>query len=299
MFPVEPTMRWPHRLRIGSRAVVGLWLIAVLVAGPAAARRSEHLDHTVEAPVYTLGENLPTLAGRYDYSLRWSGLPVARVSLDMQTSADARGVDLAIVGATHPVIDLFWRYRFDGRGRVATAPFAPRYFEVEECERSRLRRTEITFGPDDDRVQAVRRSPGKIREYWFHSDNTYDIPSSVYLVLNLDYEPGKTYTLETFTGKSRYLVHLDVEAREVIQVGGDSRDAWRLGVRTEEITDEDGDGRHRKTQAWVSSERPRTLLRARSETYVGAITLELESETPSMPLRASRCGNTTRASLLD
>lgn len=273
-------------------------VLSLLLAGPAGARRSEHLDHTVETPVYTLREDLPKPTGRYDYSLRWSGLPVARVSLDMQANAGANGVDLAIVGATHPVIDLFWRYRFDGRGRVATAPFGPRYFEVEECERSRLRRTEITFGGTDDRVQALRHSRGKVREYWFQSDNTYDIPSAVYLVLNLDYEIGRTYTLDTFTGKSRYLVQLVVEARETIEIAAGKRDAWRLGVRTEELTDEDDDDRHRKTEVWVSPEHPRQLLRARSETYVGAITLELEGDTPGRPLRASRCGNTTRASFL-
>jgi hypothetical protein len=278
------------------RVALTLALLLLLVAGPATARRSEHLDQTVDTPVYSLREDLPELSGRYDYSLRWSGLPVARVSLDMRRSADANAVDLAIVGATHPVIDLFWRYRFDGRGRVATAPFGPRYFEVEECERSRLRRTEITFGGADHRVQALRHSRGKVREYWFRSDNTYDIPSAVYLVLNLDYTLGGSYSLDTFTGKSRYLVHLDVEARETIEIGGAKRDAWRLGIRTEELTDDDDDGRHRKTEVWISPEHPRTLLRARSETYVGAITLELEGDGAGTPLRASRCGNTTRAS---
>lgn len=285
-----------HR-RADWRASICLSLIAVFVAGPAGARRSEHLDHAVDTPVYTLAEGLPAPLGRYDYALRWSGLPVARVSLDMQTSPDARGVDLAIVGATHRVIDLFWRYRFDGRGRVATTPFAPQYFEVEECERSRLRRTEITFGGEDHRVQAIRRYRGKTREYWFHSDNTYDIPSSVYLTLNLDYELGGRYTFETFTGSSRYLVHLEVEARETIRIGKTAHEAWRLGIRTEELTDEDEEGRHRKTQVWISLERPRTLLRARSETYVGAITLELEHGRELAPLRASHCDNVKSAAV--
>ena len=76
-----------------------------------------------------------------------------------------------------------------------------------------------------------------------------------------------------------------------------SRAAWRLGARTEELTDDDADGRHSRTEIWISPERPRTLLKARSETFVGAITLELEETAPSAPLRASRCADTIRAGL--
>ena len=279
------------------RPLLALSLLGLVLAPAAGARRVKQLEHAVDAPVYTLPADLPTPTGRYDYRLRWSGLPVARVSLDMQPTPDRESVDLTIAGATHPVIDLFWRYRFDGRGRVATAPIGPRWFEVEECEKSRLRRTEIRFDGSDDRVRAVRHSRGKVREYWFHSDNTYDIPSAVYLVLNLDYALGDRYTLDAFTGKSRYLVHLEVEAQETIEIAGAPRAAWRLVGRTEELTDDDADGRHRRTEIWISPERPRTLLKARSETFVGAITLELEETAPSAPLRASRCGSTIRAGL--
>ena len=263
-----------------------------LVAGPAGARRVEHLDQAVDTPVYTLPEDRPRHSGRFGYRLRWSGLPVARVTLVMSASTEPGALDLAIQGATHPVIDLFWRYRFDGRGQVATAPFGPRYFEVEECERTRLRRTHIRFDGPDDRVRAVRRSPGKIREYWFRSTNTYDVPSAVYLAMNLDYAPGREYTLDTFTGKSRYLVHLAVEALETIRLGDRDHEAWRLGIRTEEVTDDDEDDRHRRTQVWLSTQEPRSLLRARSETFVGAITLELDETGSHAPLRDSRCDAT-------
>ncbi len=273
-------------------ALLALLCLGLVAASPAGARRVEHLDHTVDTPVYTLREERPRHSGRYDYRLRWSGLPVARVTLDMHPSPETDALDLAIQGATHPVIDLFWRYRFDGRGRVATAPFGPRYFEVEECERTRPRRTHITFDGPNDRVQAVRHSPGKVREYWFRSTNTYDIPSAVYLAMNLDYAPGREYTLDTFTGKSRYLVHLDVEARETIRLGDRDREAWRLGIRTQEVTDDDEDERHRRTQVWLSTKEPRTLLRARSETFVGAITLELDEAGAHAPLRDSRCDAT-------
>lgn len=288
-------MPTPHPTS-ARRGILAALCLSLIAAAPAGAKRVEHLDHAVDVPVYSLGD-VPGHTGRYGYSLRWSGLPVARVTLDMQERAEAGALDLSIQGATHRIIDLFWRYRFDGRGQVATAPFGPRYFEVEECERTRLRRTHITFDGPGDRVQAVRRSPGKVREYWFQSTNTYDIPSAVYLVMNLEYAVGREYTLDTFTGKSRYLVHLDVEARETIRLGEREHEAWRLGVRTEELTDDDDDERHRRTQVWVSTERPRTLLRARSETYVGAITLELDSdETGSQPaLRDSRCDATELA----
>ena len=117
-----------------------------------------------------------------------------------------------------------------------------------------------------------------MKEYVFHSDNTYDIPSAIYLIMNLDYESGAAYELDTFTGKSRYLLRMEVAGRERVRVSGTEHDAWRLRLLTRELTDDDPAGRHRETNVWVTPERPRRLLLASSKTFVGAITVELQPE---------------------
>jgi hypothetical protein len=251
-------------------------LLAPLLLGATSAPRYERrIEAEVDTPVYRLAGDLPVHAGEQYYRLHWSGFPVARVKLAMAPDPERGGVGVEILGATHPVIDWLWRYRFEGRGLVRTDPFAPGGFVVDECENHKYQRTEIRFGEPDDGVRGIRLVRGRTKEYVFHSDNTFDIPSSVFLVLNLDYAPGARFALDTFTGKSRYLVRVEVQGRERVPLAGETYEAWRLRLQTEEITDDDPEGRHRETLVWVSSERPRQLLRASSRTFVGSIQLEL------------------------
>jgi hypothetical protein len=253
-------------------------IAALLAAGSALAATPpvvKRLDVAVDTPVYTLPEGMPAPSGRHDYQLSWSGIPVGRVRVDMRPDAGAGGVEVDILGATHPALDWLWRYRFEGHGRVHTDPFAPGGFVVDECENRDHQRTEIRFGEVGSRVRGIRHVRGRVKEYVFSSTNTFDLPSSVYLVLGLDYAEGARFALDTFTGKSRYLVTIEVAGREALAHGAQVVDAWRLRVTTRELTDDDPEGRHRETLVWVSAERPRRLLRARSETFVGSIQLEL------------------------
>jgi hypothetical protein len=293
----------PRARRGAVGAAAALALLATGAALAATVPVVKYLDVAVATPVYVLPRGLPAPSGRYDYQLSWSGIPVGRVRIDMRprigTGAEAdagsdaapgaRGaaVEVDILGATHPAIDWLWRYRFEGHGRVHTDPFAPGGFVVDECENRDHQRTEIRFGEAGSRVRGIRLTRGRVKEYVFTSSNTFDLPSSVYLVLGLDYAPGARFALDTFTGKSRYLVTILVDGREALAHGPETTDAWRLRITSEELTDDDPEGRHRETFVWVSAERPRRLLRARSETFVGSIQLELVPADAAAPVGAT------------
>lgn len=283
-----------------AKALVVLLVPLLLgLLGAATPRYVRNLDVAVETPVYHLPPRLPVPAGEQRYRLHWSGIPVAQVWLRMDRAPDRNGVEVEILGATHPALDWLWRYRFEGRGRVRTDPFAPGGFVVDECENREHQRTEIRFGESVEGgepghgVRGVRQVRGRTKEYVFDSDNTFDIPSAVFLVLNLDYAPGAEFAVDTFTGKSRYLVRIRVEGRDPVSLGAETLPAWRLRLETEELTDDDPEGRHRETTVWVSEERPRRLLRASSRTFVGAIHLDLEPDpgpdAPPETLRGARC----------
>jgi hypothetical protein len=282
--------------RRGARSAAAL--AALLVTGGtlgATPPYVKHLDVAVDTPVYVLPKDLPVPSGRHDYQLSWAGIPVGRVQVDMRPAAapdpgaSASAIEVDILGATHPAVDWLWRYRFDGHGRVLTDPFAPGGFVVDECENGDHQRTEIRFREEGSGVRGIRFVRGRVKEYVFSSTNTFDLPSSVYLVLGLDYAEGARYALDAFTGKSRYLVTIAVDGREALAQGTRTLDAWRLRITTRELTDDDPEGRHRETLVWVSADRPRRLLRARSETFVGSIQLELVPADVAGELAAATC----------
>ena len=269
----SPEPRRPSGVRAWIRAGLGG---ALVLAPGALAGPVERLDRPLRTPVYRVPDGATLADASYDYSVRWSGLVVghATVTLRSEPGPGALAVDLR--GGTQPVIDWLYRYRVRAHGRVGTAPFAPDHFVIEQCERGRHERTEIRFPADGSEVRSTRERKGRVRRFAFESDNTFDIPSATFLLLSLDYAPGARYELDTFTGKDRHLLLADVQGRERIEAAGATHDAWRLRLETRHLTNERNRGKHRETTVWVSAQRPRHVLLARSDTFVGPLTLELE-----------------------
>ena len=250
----------------------------------------------VSTPVYDLPADIEWPNERWDYHFRWSGIPVGKLSIETGSEqgaatdpgdtdlgdTDPGGTDpgkrltVRVRGTTNSVIDLLWKYRLDARGMIGVHPFTPREFVIDETEKRNEKFTHIRFDADRN-VHSIRRKNDKEKEYSFAGGNTFDILSTVFLVLNLDYVLGDEFYVDTFTGTSRYLVTVSVDAREDLLAGGNLVPAWKLSVHTSELTDPEKEGKHRVTSLWVSRDRPRRLLAARSKTFVGAIEVELDA----------------------
>jgi hypothetical protein len=223
-------------------------------------------------------------------------VPVGEATIEMRERRRGALAHLAVElrGATNAMVDLLWRYRMDAAGEVRLDPFAPSRFTARESERGASKTTRIEF--DDRRnVQAVRRRPGRERRYAFTAPNTYDMISTAVLALNLDYDVGKVFRFDTLTGTARYLVQVRIVKRERVAAAGRDHDAWRLEIRTRELTNPREERRHDATDLWVSADRPRRLLKARSKTFVGAITVELTAVEPAGAEVSKRRSRTARA----
>ena len=286
------------RVRRGlCSSLVGLALLCLAPHGAAVAA-IEPGEVQVSTPVYQLPADVEWPDERWDYHFRWSGIPVGTLSIEAggqpaddggtgvgDTGAGDRGKRLTVhvLGTTNSVVDLLWKYRLDARGVVAVRPFSPREFIIDETERRKDKFTHIRFDADRN-VHSIRRKNDKTREYRFAGGNTFDILSTVFLVLNLDYVLGDEFYVDTFTGTSRYLVTISVDAKEEQLAAGISVPAWRLSVHTHELTDPEEEGKHRETILWVSRDKPRRLLAARSKTFVGAIEVNLDAVVPAREL---------------
>jgi hypothetical protein len=286
-------VRGALRVRLGLCSSLASLALLCLAPHGAAAAAIEPGEVQVSTPVYQLPADVEWPDERWDYHFSWSGIPVGTLSIEAggqpAEDGDTDGGDsgkrltVHVLGTTNSVVDLLWKYRLDARGVVAVRPFSPREFIIDETERRKDKFTHIRFDADRN-VHSIRRKNDKTREYRFAGGNTFDILSTVFLILNLDYVLGDEFYVDTFTGTSRYLVTVNVDAKEEQLAAGASVPAWRLSVHTHELTDPEKDGKHRETILWVSRDKPRRLLAARSKTFVGAIEVDLDAVVPAREL---------------
>jgi hypothetical protein len=271
----------PVRRPSASARWLALAVICVLTfSGSVAWTRLAPGDVEISLPVYRPTNVVQNIEERWHYRFTWSAIPVGEVTMSAKTAvADDAGrvLEVGLRGRTNRFIDLLWRYRLDAEGTIRLDPFSPDEFDSEESEQGKHKVTKIHFDRDK-MVHTYRRKGDRVTEYEFSAPNTHDMLSAVFLFLNLDYHSGEVFRVDALTGTARYLVTVRVMGREEIKVGGRNTPAYRLWVTTSELTDPDeDDANHRGTSIWVSDDRPRRLLKARSRTFVGAVTLELQS----------------------
>jgi hypothetical protein len=261
-------------------AVAAAVAIALVGVVGLARARMDPGEVQVSLPVYHPTHDLERFAESWHYRFTWNGIPVGSVTMSAATGgrvASERVLEVGLRGRTNDFVDYLWRYRLDARGTIRLDPFSPSEFVSEESEQGKAKLTEIRF--DDSRqVRTFRKKGDRVTEHEFAAPNTHDMFSAVFLFLNLDFVVGQEFRIDALTGTARYLVTVRVEGRDEIVAAGRKTGAYRLWVETSELTDPDGDeANHRGTHIWVSDDRPRRLLRARSRTFVGSIYLELES----------------------
>ena len=233
------------------------------------------------APVYRVDDPVSVAGERWEFGFRWLGIPVGRVTVDVDTETGEDGVvrlRAALAGRTSRFVDLFWRYRMAARGHLDVSPFRPRRLYVSERENDRAKTTLVELG-EDGRIDATRRRGSRVQTASFHAPNTYDVLSTIFVALSLDYSAGRSFQFDVFTGASRYLLRIDVVGHDEVRVLGRSTPAWRLDIASSPLTDPDERGKHRGTTLWVERAAPHRLLRATTDTYVASVTGTLEAVT--------------------
>jgi hypothetical protein len=259
-------------------------LAAILICGASAPERALAKpgpdEVSVDVPVYKVGDDrVEPLEEIWNFSFSWSGIPVARISISGKDGGRVDGVsrlEVEVDGTTNAFIDLLWRYRVNAKGAIRLDPFGPDRFVIVENEKRREKVTTIQFDGHGN-VHSTKRKEGKIQTFDFAAPNTYDIISAVFLMMHIDYEPGGSYNVDALTGTTRYLVTVEVQARETLESLGRAVDSYKLLILTNDLTDPEDDHKHGGTNLWVSTEAPRRLLKAQAKTKWGSIYGTLDS----------------------
>lgn len=226
----------------------------------------------------------PPQPRRLEYRIAWNGIPAAGATVAI-TPTDLAGRDAYVVEAsarTNAFVDLFWSFRGQARATFLADGLTPLHFAYDRSMAGKPYVTWIDFDRDDRRASSVYIKGARRRELTLEGPDLVDPITAVFRARLSGARPGDVLRYDVWTGEARYRVLLDVGAPEVIDVPAGSFTAlpvrpevWKLG-RAPEL-----DTRLRRATVWVTDDAARTLLRIRSEIFVGAITLDLVKLEPA------------------
>jgi hypothetical protein len=219
---------------------------------------------------------------RLEYRIAWNGIPAAGATVEI-TPGELAGQQSLVVEArarTNRFVDLFWTFRGTARATLLAEDMTPLQFVYDREMAGTPYLTWVDFEADGARSVFIKGS--RRRELAVDEANVVDPITAVFRARLSGARPGDVLRYEIWTGESRYRVQLTVAGPEPIEVPAGRFRALRVEPEIWKIGREPTrDTRLRQATVWVADDPARTLLRIRSEIFVGAITLDLTELEPA------------------
>jgi uncharacterized protein DUF3108 len=210
------------------------------------------------------------------YRISWNGIPAANatVMLVEPAGADSAVTRLRIEARTNRFVDLFWSLRAESWSEVDAAALRPRVFVYDRRINGRPEVTRVEAGSDGVLTGRYAR-PGRYELIEVNDPAALD-PIAAVLRARRELPPvGATASYPVFTGEARYRIDLYRRGMETIDVPAGRFVAARLEPSVWRSDRQGRDTRVRSLTVWVTDAAPHTLLRVRSEVFIGALYLDL------------------------
>jgi hypothetical protein len=254
----------PARSRAPERHLWRLaWLAALLVLAPGAA---------------ALAAPLPAHPHRLEYRVAWNGIPAAdaTVAITPGERAGQPSLDVETRARTNAFVDLFWSFRGTAKTTMLAADLTPVEFRYQRTMAGTPYLTWVDFDREDHRARSVYLRGDKKKELEVDAANVVDPITAVFRARLSGAGPGDVRRYEVFTGEASYRVQLSIVAMDEIDVPAGHFRALRVVPEVWKITTKaEPDTRLRDATIWVADDPLRTLLRIRSQVFIGAVTLDL------------------------
>jgi hypothetical protein len=206
------------------------------------------------------------------YRVSWNGIPAASASATLSNGEAT--TQLHVEMRTNAFVDLFWSLRAQTTAQVEAATLHPQGFAFERRIDGHPELTRIDVEGDGELVGRYAR-PGRYRLIAVRDSGVTDPVAAILQARRGLPAIGGSATYEVFTGEARYRVVLHVVASESIRVPAGRFAALRIEPEIWRVEGNDQDRRVRRLTLWVAAVPPHTLLRVRSEVFIGAVYVDL------------------------
>jgi len=213
-----------------------------------------------------------------EYRVAWNGISAAgaTVSVTPLDLAGHPGVEVEASARTNAFVDVFWSFRGVAKATFLAAGTEPLHFVYDRTMAGTSYLTMVDFDRGEAGAHSVYVKGRTRRALTVEQAGLLDPITAVFRARLSGAKIGDQLVYEIFTGEARYRVQLTVAGPEAIDVPAGHfaalrvvPEVWKIGSETER------DERLRAATIWVADDAQRTLLRIRSEVFIGAVTLDL------------------------
>jgi hypothetical protein len=252
-------------------------VIFLVVSGSAAGQPTVNSPTPEKVPVYQ-PKHYPFDGGeRAVYKASWNGVPVATavVSTTSQMIGGKKFYTVRVEAKTSAILDLFWKMRDTITSTIEAKALAPTRFTFSQRENQKVIDTEAKFDGNAKKWSVHRDERSQVKKYEFDQPpNTIDPITAVYLARSQDFKVGDHLYFNIFGGKYRYLLDLEVERRETIQIGTGRIEAFKIVPRIKNHMKEGYAERMNEASVWISADARRIPVMLSSRIFVGNIYIE-------------------------
>jgi len=237
--------------------VIGL-LTALLAVSPSAAA------------------NLAVGDESYRYRVTWNGIPAAQATvrftehLAQEPSITWVWVELR----TNRFVDLFWSLRAQSWADIDAGTLRPRHFTFDRRINGKPELTQVEADSEGLLTGRYAR-PWRYRLIEVNDASVLDPMAATLRVRQALPAVGASHTYNVFTGEARYRIEMRRYASETINVPAGRFSAARIEPVIWRVDQAGPDTRVRHLTLWVTDTPPHTLVRVRSEVFIGALYGEL------------------------
>lgn len=235
------------------------WLLTLLLlASPIGAATIEAGDQT------------------YQYRVTWNGIPAAdaTVALTQLPEADPPTARVWVDLRTNRFVDLFWSLRAQSWADVEAGTLRPLHFAFERRINGKPESTHVEAEGDGLLTGRYAR-PLRYRLIEVNDADAVDPIAAVLRVRNALPAVGDRTAYDIFTGEARYRIELYRYDSEPIDVPAGRFAAARIEPVIWRVDQGGRDTRVRNLVFWVTEAAPHTLLRIRSDLFIGALYADL------------------------
>jgi hypothetical protein len=211
------------------------------------------------------------------YKATWNGISVATAEIftTSQMIDGKKFYTVRVEAKTSPVLDFMWKMRDTITSTIEAKGLAPARFTFSQRENRKMIDTEARFDRNTKKWFVHRDERRKVKKYEFDQPpNIVDPITAIYLARSQDLKVGDHLYFNIFGGKHRYLLDLEVERRETIQIASGNVDAFKIVPRIKNLTKQGYAERLNEASVWISADERRVPVMLTSKIFVGSVRME-------------------------